>query len=580
MNKRNIIQKVVCVLLATFSFAAANAADDALRLGFCKGNGVVYEQVSATDGVGGSAILLPAEKMQTMKGCSISVVNISFESKPAADAVKIFISKDLSAAPLYSETVSATKSGWNAFTLSTPYIIDGESIYLGYEASGLRYLYYCNPFAKGGEWIKKNDEGWTQYAKDYSAAIYASVTGDGLPLNNVYLTGAAMAQYATVGEAASYSGTFTNLGPQNVTSIRVAAYAGDKEIHSELIEGLNVKELNNGSFALKNLTFAEEGDYDVQLRITEVNGKADDDPTDNTSRTQKVVCRKSFEPRTVLLEVFSTERCTGCPNAHAYLNGVLEDKTDVIEIGHHAGFYTDDHTIQASVDYEWFYKEKKLYAPAMMVDRTYLGESYPSVFTDGTPTISNISHFNAMYNVAKATPAQVSLTLKATLDETARRLTLTVEGKESLPVIDAANTRLTVMLTEDSIFSANQAGAGSAFWHRNMARLCVTPSWGDAIENITEGFKKTYTVDIPAEWNITMMRAVAFVGNYDATDKNNCPVYNAAAVDLKQLTATGIWDVCTENVKKNDAYYNLQGVRVNKPTKGLYIRNGKKILYK
>ncbi len=370
MNKQNIIQKVVCVLLATFSFAIANASDDALRLGFCKGNGVVYEQVSTADGVGGSAILLPKEKMQTLKGSTISAVNISFESKPAADAVKIFISKDLNAAPVYTETVSATKSGWNAFALTTPYTIDGESIYLGYEVSGLRYMYYCNAFTAGEEWIKKNDEGWTRYSKSYSAAIYASVTGDGLPLNNVSLTGMAMSGYATMGEAMSVNGSFVNLGPQNVTSIRAGIYAGDKEIHSELIEGLNVKELNSKTFTMKNIIFTEEGDHEVQLRITEVNGKADDDPSDNTSRTQKIVCRKSFEPRTVLLEVFSTERCTGCPNAHAFLNGALEGKTDAIEIRHHAGFYTDDHTIQAGVDYEWFYKEIKLYAPAMMIDRT------------------------------------------------------------------------------------------------------------------------------------------------------------------------------------------------------------------
>ena len=30
----------------------------------------------------------------------------------------------------------------------------------------------------------------------------------------------------------------------------------------------------------------------------------------------------------------------------------------------------------------------------------------------------------------------------------------------------------------------------------------------------------------------------------------------------------------------NDTYYTIQGIRVNKPVKGLYIHNGKKILVK
>jgi hypothetical protein len=33
-------------------------------------------------------------------------------------------------------------------------------------------------------------------------------------------------------------------------------------------------------------------------------------------------------------------------------------------------------------------------------------------------------------------------------------------------------------------------------------------------------------------------------------------------------------------VKKDNAYYNLQGMRIANPSKGLFIQNGKKVILK
>lgn len=44
--------------------------------------------------------------------------------------------------------------------------------------------------------------------------------------------------------------------------------------------------------------------------------------------------------------------------------------------------------------------------------------------------------------------------------------------------------------------------------------------------------------------------------------------------------ATGISEVTRVNVQDGDAYYNLNGVRVTNPSKGIYIHNGKKIVIK
>ena len=43
--------------------------------------------------------------------------------------------------------------------------------------------------------------------------------------------------------------------------------------------------------------------------------------------------------------------------------------------------------------------------------------------------------------------------------------------------------------------------------------------------------------------------------------------------------ATGISDV-HQRVEEQEVYYNLQGLRVDKPGKGVFIRNGKKVVIK
>jgi hypothetical protein len=50
--------------------------------------------------------------------------------------------------------------------------------------------------------------------------------------------------------------------------------------------------------------------------------------------------------------------------------------------------------------------------------------------------------------------------------------------------------------------------------------------------------------------------------------------------DWNDIEATGIESVNNDNVNDDDNLYNLQGQRVNTAGKGIYIKNGKKILVK
>ena len=78
---------------------------------------------------------------------------------------------------------------------------------------------------------------------------------------------------------------------------------------------------------------------------------------------------------------------------------------------------------------------------------------------------------------------------------------------------------------------------------------------------------------------ITAAKAVST--NADATvDELKAATEALKAAEEAFNTATGIESVKVDDLTKDGAVYNLNGVRVTNPTKGLYIKNGKKYMVK
>jgi hypothetical protein len=110
----------------------------------------------------------------------------------------------------------------------------------------------------------------------------------------------------------------------------------------------------------------------------------------------------------------------------------------------------------------------------------------------------------------------------------------------------------------------------------------------------TVSFKGTYS---PIVWN-TENKSILFVGEnttlyYPKSGAfvNACRAYFELSDDSQarefvmnfEDDATGISDALRLNDKgqmTNDNFYDLQGRKIEKPTKGLYIHNGKKVIIK
>lgn len=529
---RNAILALLLALLGVNAYAV-----NTLTIGNC--NTRITSSVAIGADRGGSALFFPATTMEGYKGCKIVEVQIGMDVTTSGGAVQIFLTHDLQAEPFYSETLDALKRGWNTYTLKEPYTIDGQALYIGYTLDGVKYLSYASKFADGEEWVMQKNKGWLRYDGKSSAAILAVVEGSKLNPRNARLSRARVPGYVVRGETIGYEGTVQNLGAEDITSLTFALMKDGKPVQTETLDGLHIAPRAEDDFALTTFALQEEGESDLCLSIVKVNGADDAVTADNTSRTQHTLCRDSYTKRKVLLEFFSTERCTACPEGHKYIDDMFADVDDIVEIGHHSGFYTDQFTIPESVDYEWFYNPTNKYAPAVMFDRANLSDTYPTLFTYGVPVVKPTNAPELLYKECGSVPALVSLNIAHEL--VGRHLTMTVDGSQLLPIASPDSVRLCVFLTEDSIYTTTQVGATkTGFYHRFVARKSLTATWGNNID--LDGFAKTYEADLPEEWDASKMRIVAFVVNRNSVDRNDNRVLNSAEA-LVDPTATAVVDV-------------------------------------
>ena len=523
---------------------------DSLILGNCNIPIVVYENIYNNSLSGGAALYYPKSTMQMYKDCQIKELYIGIANYKSIESLQIFITHRLEEPYDYIQSSTITKNNWNRITLDQPFIPDGKPIYIGYMIKGASTLCYTEAKEDNEEWINQRDNTWEKYVNRYSAALYAIVEGGSkLPKHNIRLKKVKMPYYSLTNTPISFEGKISNLGTETIHSLEYIYQVGTEQYKEEL-QGLNIKSHTEAPFHISGLKLAEEGNPDLTLSVVNINGYPDQDMTDNSSRTVTLLCRNEFTERKVLLEVFSTERCSSCPSAHYYLSKEREGDQRVIELGHHSGFYDDKFTIPTSVEYEWFYRPDRHHAPAMMLDRNNMWENYPEYYDVETPVIEiKEKVFPTIYANALKAPAFASVHLNVEKNNTYERtINIHVYGTELLPLPPKGNERLFLFLTEDSVFSTSQVGSNKSFYHRHIARKGITGTWGDPI-SIAEGFSADYSVDIPETWNTDNMNVIAFIGNYDPENRNNCHVYNAETFSLRSLFPTDLHQQITEELQ-------------------------------
>ena len=533
--------------------ANQNTADNSITFGYC---GELYEAIGfGTACTSRAAIEITPEVIAKYQGAQISQVLIGAGSNAGKDAKVLILGSLEDNDTLYSQEIKLTTNRWNEITLDTPYTIGEKSFYVGYEVTTNASTAY--PIGVDNEaacpesdWVGMYDEEKGAWAWEHTGAsnfgnvcIRLVLTGDKLPQYDFELNSAKIHDYIATGKEFSIEATVKNIGTQDAQSFDVACQIGNAE---PVVTTINTAVASNSTvtFTIEGLSAAEEGEQEIKLEVTSIDGNADQ-YTDNNTYTKVANFLSNLATRKVLIEEFSTTGCVNCPRAHTTMKDITEGRDDIALVVHHAGYGTDNFTIAASRSYLNFYNESS-YAPAMMIDRRPLADQGALGYSGAAPGpvfgVTSKEDIMKYINYCFDQPALVSVNVEDSYNEETREFTVRVWGEAAIEL--PSSTVINVYITESGMIGY-QKGGGNDYVHNHAIRANLTTTWGDALTIENGKYDVTYTYEISEKWEPENMSVVAFVSNYDSKDVNNCVVYNT---NFKEFA----YEAGVNNITRND----------------------------
>jgi hypothetical protein len=494
----------------------------------------------------GAAVLVTSEELQDKIGAELKSISFYNLASKAPKYLKIFATNNLTSTSLFEKEFDVTtiKEGWNEVVLEESLELNGDSLYLGYYllSDGSISQAVANNSSIQSYIQKGSNAEWTN---SKGIAIYGTIEGDNLPGYDVVLTSNITSLDVAVNNPFDIAFCVKNVAAETIKSLEVECDFGNGKKETKTIN-VDIPYLGSDSIVYDNINIDKMGLNDVTFTILTLNGEDDLTP-ENNKHTITFNVLERLVARKVLLEVFSTENCTACPKGHEILESSIDGRHDeIIEVGHHVGFYTDQWTVPADTIYMNFYYAAIVttFAPAGIIDRTLWSKAdgHENSYQGGDScvvfSIENADVWNLL-NVALAKPAYAWIDLKVELNDTDSTLTINTSGKSVTNL--EGEPRLTIYITEDNLKTERQAGWNSnikgPYYQHNVNRYIATDVWGDNI-TLNEGFEKEYKVKVDPNWNVDNLNVVAFVHNYSTkpnvkeryTDFN---VYNAEKVQVR-----------------------------------------------
>ena len=588
------MKKILLSLFALLaSFEVSNAQVSGMNIGYCHGKLGPFPSTSDTyfsdlstkkQTWTSGAILIKKEKINSLAGNQIREIHAGLISKLNVDSLAVWVSESLDGPVLSTDTIAAPAKGWSTVSLTKPVDItsDMQTLYVGYSyhQKSTSKAMSCTKTPEPGYscFIRSGNDEWKDYSNDYTVSVEAMVYGDKLPKYDLTLSALDVQQNYVV-DNGNLEFTMKVFNNATVTingfdAVCTVDGSDDKyTVHCDSSIAYNESKTITMTVSPTAIQTMDPATRTLTVTLTNLTEGEDEIPSDNTLSGTFNVTLHSFV-RNVLLEEFTTEKCTNCPRVASYVHDAMNEpefqgRLNTME--NHAGYYTDSFTATFHNDWTWFFDN--LYAPAVLYDR----HAEDGAVTAVTCPNSKLELFEGIRKRLRET-AFVSLKVTADVDGENQKINVKVTGTRAKENFTKNPARITVVLTETNLAAISQAGAGGDYTHYNVGRR-VNSIWGDVLE--WNGDDYTYECSIPYTQNYVLdnLGVLAFIHDYDPDDKTKCEVANSAAITSAEFTgkSTGI---CSPKASVNEAqaqYFDLQGRKLSTPTKGFNIvkRNGR-----
>ena len=533
-----------------------------------------------------TAILLPEDRIKTLRGNQIREINAGLASKLNVDSLVVWVSETLDGKPLQADTITTMTKGWNKVELKKAVDItsDMRQLYVGYsyhQKSTCKAMATL-PVGQAGVscFTRSGNDEWKDQSQSLTSCVEAVVYGDNLPKYDLQLQNMQVQENFVVDNG---SLNITLLVRNNATVTisgfdAVCSIDGIDEKYTAHITGpiaYGESKVFNATIKPTGIQTMDPATRSITVTLDNLAEGDDELMSDNTMTGSFNVTLHSFE-RQVLLEEFTTEKCQNCPRAAAIVHEVMNDpeftgRVNTLET--HSGYYTDAFTTTYHKDWEWFMDP--VAAPNIMLDRRPQQEGKSTAAF--TPRVKNDVYEPLRKELRQE--AFVSIKVVADVDQENQKINVKVTGQRAKKDFTRNPARITVILTETNLKAISQAGAeqDDSYYHYNVGRR-INSTWGDVVE--WNGDDYTYEVSIPYTQNYVMdnLGVLAFIHDYDPDDKTKCEVANSAAITAKDFTGVtlGIDSVKTDSNKPTQLF-DLSGRRLQKLQSGvnIIVKDGK-----
>lgn len=557
----------------------------------------------------GQAIRIPKAKLQALKGKTIDFAEFVVSSVNTKDKkLHVFLTTSLDATPIAEGTIDIARAFKQCkWTLDKPYTITGEeeNLYIGYTAeipNTYKLLYSDGSYdIKGYNFAYKDGEWVDTYGLNKGSALISFDVDGEVNYTDVIMARSSFAGYFKAGNNYSFTARFINEGTTAITSFDARIKIDGKET-TQHFNNLNIASKAVHNLKLNDISTDSEGEKTVDVEIFNVNGGDNDiDTSDNTISGSIFFYPNNMES-SILVEGFTGQDCSNCPNGHLTMNSVIENSNEnIVEVSHHAGYYPDMYTMMEDLAYMFYYPNpSSTFAPAVMVNR----KADQDISSAPVIEIDNKNLKTLITKAAESKP-YVSLNLDTKFDEAKRELKVKLQIKPH-EQITADSVLFNVFLTQDNI-QGPQSNGGSEYIHHHVFRGTVTGnSWGILLTDLTPGKVSTWekTITIPESihssyWTDDMitytdkvvngetvkeawyegkykveqtniktviddMSVVAYVSEYDTSNNAKNVVYNCTEAKLGTThTQAGFGSTTGVETIENNNVANV------------YVRNGK-----
>jgi Outer membrane protein Omp28/Secretion system C-terminal sorting domain len=345
------------------------------------------------------------------------------------------------------------------------------------------------------------------------------------------------------GKQLAVTATCRNIGIDTIKTIDYS-WTDGVSTYTEKLANLAIPKLASFTLTPKDLYTADPKANKINFTITKVNGKTDDDITNNKKDFGVAVITPAAGKKIIAEEATGTW-CQWCPRGHVFMNYMAKEYPDhFIGIAVHGSGTTDPMIIQDYADLvvDNGYPEAKVNRKGASIDPSGLEDAFfARVVETQQATITN----NVSYNkVTKEMKVDVKVTFGAGVAPGNYKI-VAVVAEDSIKGVGAgynqanayANNAAGVMGGYEKL--ANPVPAAKMFYNHTARKVLTTVDGDDLVTDPKPGttITKSFTYTIPTTSKEKFMEFVAFV--LDGKDE----VHNGEITKFPAFKVTGTNDL-------------------------------------